>query len=197
MGICAREYPLFSACGLNCGLCPRFFTDGPSRCPGCGAEGFSQKHPSCGFLSCCRRHEVEYCGLCAEYPCARYDGAEQYDSFITHQNQMKNFEKIKEIGFEAYRVELNRKVTLLNKLLNHFDDGKRKSYYCLAVNLMELEDIELVIQQFTAHGQSDTPKEKAAAAVGLFEKIASKRGVTLKLRKPEPKAEKEAGRKAL
>ena len=33
-----REYPLFSACGLNCGLCPRFYTDGESRCPGCGAK---------------------------------------------------------------------------------------------------------------------------------------------------------------
>gem|GEM_PF-3991072 len=31
-----RSYPLFSDCGLNCGLCPRYYTDGASRCPGCG-----------------------------------------------------------------------------------------------------------------------------------------------------------------
>lgn len=192
----AREYPLFSACGLNCGLCPRFYTDGPSRCPGCGAEDFSQKHPSCGILSCCRRHGVEFCGLCGEYPCARYDGVAQYDSFITHRNQMKNFEKIKEIGFETYRAELNRKVTLLNELLNHFDDGKRKSYFCLAVNLLEPEDTELVMSRLAAAGQAVTLKEKAMTAVGLFEEIANKRGITLKLRKTEQKS-KEKAEKAL
>ena len=172
MEISAREYPLFSACGLNCGLCPRFYTDGPSRCPGCGAEDFAIKHPSCGILSCCRRHEVDYCGLCGEYPCARYDGAAKYDSFITHQNQMINFEKVKEIGFTAYRVELNQKAALLSELLNRFDDGRRKGYFCLAINLLELEDIESVMVKLTAYGQTGMPKEKAAAAVGLFETIA-------------------------
>jgi len=190
-----REYPLFSACGLNCGLCPRFYTDGVSRCPGCGAEGFSQKHPACGLLSCCRRHEVEFCGLCKEYPCPKYNGAALYDSFISHQNQLTNFEKIKNSGFPAYKIELDRKASLLNELLKDFDDGKRKSYFCLAVNLLELEDIESVIAKLTAHGQTGTPKEKAAAAVGLFEAIAEQRGVLLKLRKPEPK--KEAEKKAL
>ena len=47
----AREYPLFSACGLNCGLCPRHHTVCSSRCPGCAGDGFSTVHPTCGLLS--------------------------------------------------------------------------------------------------------------------------------------------------
>jgi len=39
-----REYPLFSACGLNCGLCPRYHTDGISKCPG------QNRHPNATFL---------------------------------------------------------------------------------------------------------------------------------------------------
>ncbi len=187
-----REYPLFSACGLNCGLCPRFYTDGESRCPGCGAKGFSQKHPSCGVLSCSRRHEIEYCGLCGEFPCKKYEGADLYDSFITHQNQFWNFIKIKEDGYKVYQVELERKVGFLNELLNHFDDGKRKSYFCLAVNLLPAEDVEFIMSQLTADGQTGALKERAAAAVGLFEAAAQKRGVTLKLRRPESKFRKEA-----
>ncbi len=108
---------------------------------------------------------------------------------------MINFEKVKEIGFTAYRVELNQKAALLSELLNRFDDGRRKGYFCLAINLLELEDIESVMVKLTAYGQTGMPKEKAAAAVGLFETIAEQRGVTLKLRKPEPK--KEAEKKAL
>lgn len=30
-------------CGLDCGLCPRFYTEGSSRCPGCCGENFEKK----------------------------------------------------------------------------------------------------------------------------------------------------------
>lgn len=197
MEIRSREYPMFSACGLNCGLCPRFYTNGESRCPGCGAQDFSQKHPACGLLSCSTRHGFEFCGLCGEYPCKKYNGTGLYDSFITHQNQLTNFEKVNRIGIEAYQVELNSKVLLLQRLLDQFDDGRRKSYFCLAVNLLELEDVESTMIQLENVDRQSSPKEKAAAAVRLFEEAAQKRGMTLKLRKPESKPKKEAEKKAI
>jgi hypothetical protein len=33
-----RNYPLFSLCGLNCGLCPRYHTQGESKCPAAAAK---------------------------------------------------------------------------------------------------------------------------------------------------------------
>ncbi|HCP15088.1 MAG TPA: hypothetical protein DIT32_04865, partial [Peptococcaceae bacterium] len=57
-----RAYPLFSLCGLNCGLCPRYHTEGESRCPGCGGPAFHLKHPSCAVITCSRKHGgVEHC----------------------------------------------------------------------------------------------------------------------------------------
>jgi len=53
-----RSYPQFSACGLNCGLCPRYHTSGITRCPGCAGENFLMKHPSCGVLSCSQRKKL-------------------------------------------------------------------------------------------------------------------------------------------
>ena len=88
-----RQYALFSACGLNCGLCPRYHTNGKSRCPGCAGEGFSMAHPPCRVLSCSQRKGIEYCYLCDEYPCKKYDGVDLSDSFITHKNQFLDFEK--------------------------------------------------------------------------------------------------------
>lgn len=68
-----RAYPEYAACGLNCGLCPRYHTQGTSRCPGCGGPGFYHKHPSCAIINCGQRHGgVEYCVLCGEFPCRRY-----------------------------------------------------------------------------------------------------------------------------
>lgn len=179
-----RQYPAFSACGLNCGLCPRYHTAGTSRCPGCAGKGFLEKHPTCGILSCCQRHGIEYCYLCEEYPCKKYDGADLTDSFITHKNQLENFDKVRSIGLEAYIAELNNKMELLEQLLNNFDDGRKKSLFCTAVNLLKLEDIKFVIERIHAETNADTPiREKSAIASRLIQAVAEQRDVSLQLRK--------------
>ena len=179
-----REYPLFSACGLNCGLCPRYHTDGTSRCPGCAGEGFSAVHPPCGILSCCQRKGVEYCFLCNEHPCKKYDGVDSSDSFITHKNQFSDLDKAKRVGMKAYEAELNAKVEALEHLLKHYDNGRRKSFFCLAVNLLSLEDLRAVMEQMAQEAKPDAPlKEKSAVAARLFEAVAEKRCISLRLRK--------------
>ncbi len=183
-----RKYPLFSACGLNCGLCPRYHTDGATKCPGCAGENFSAKHPSCGVLSCSQRHGVEYCCLCDEYPCKKYDGVDLADSFITHKNQLKDLHRVKSIGLDAYEAELNSKVGLLKNLLENFDDGRKKNFFCIAVNLLDLQDVEYVMAQITDKtSRDDSKKEKAAAAVRIFQTMAEKRNIVLRLRK-KPKS---------
>jgi hypothetical protein len=181
-----REYPLLSLCGLNCGLCPRYHTKRTSRCPGCGGEAFYEKHPSCGVVSCAKGHGgVQFCSLCAEYPCKKYYDSEKIkDSFITKQRQLADFEKLRRIGLAAYRTELGEKMEILRHLLDVYDGGRRKNFYCLAVNLLELADIKDVMAQIDAGLSSDAaPKEEAAAAVRLFGEMADKRAVLLELRK--------------
>ena len=179
-----REYPLFAACGLNCGLCPRHHTDGASRCPGCGGPGFAAVHPPCGVLSCSRRQNAEYCAHSGEYPCQKLAGVGLYDSFITHQNQLANLQKMKEAGTDAYRAELEEKITLLRQLLAGFDDGRHKSFFCLVVNLLPLPDVRYAAERLAAATPPDAaPKEKAAAAEQLLRQAAEQRGIALQLRK--------------
>lgn len=179
-----RQYALFSACGLNCGLCPRYHTDGTSKCPGCGGENFSLKHPACGVLSCCQRHGVEYCCMCCEYPCKKFEGSDNTDSFITHRNQLTDLNKAKNIGLNAYEAELNIKVELLNSLLTDFDDGRRKSFFCTAVNLLDLQDLKNIVEQINDEIKpGSTLKEKSATASRLLQALAEKRGISLQLRK--------------
>jgi len=179
-----REYPLFSACGLNCGLCPRYQADGASKCPGCSGKEFLTKHPTCGVLSCCQRKGLEYCYQCDEYPCKKYDGADQSDSFITHLNQFCDMEKAKTLGIDAYKKELNEKIFILKTLLANYDDGRRKGFFCLAVNLLELQDVRHVMEQILSQTQPEqSVKDKAITAVQLFQSMAEQRNFTLKLRK--------------
>ena len=179
-----RKYPRFSACGLNCGLCPRYYTQGTSRCPGCAGEGFSEVHPPCGILSCSLRKGLEYCFLCDEFPCKKYDGADESDSFISHKNQFSDMERAKKMGLAAYEEELNTKVQILEGLIKNYDDGRRKNFFCIAVNLLSLEDVILVKEQINKAVDKDaTLKEKAVTAAHLFEEKANEKGIALKLRK--------------
>ena len=152
-----REYPRFSACGLNCGLCPRFHTEGASKCPGCGGEDFFSKRPSCGVISCNQRHGVSYCFRCAEYPCDKIEDATCVDSFITHRHMRRDSDRARAEGIDAYRADLDEKVALLEALLRDYNDGRRKSLFCTAVNLLPLADVRAVAAQRQQEGYQIYP----------------------------------------
>jgi len=181
-----RKYPLFAACGLNCGLCPNYHvhTAGKFRCSGCAGEGFSEAHPACGILTCCQSRNTEFCYECGEFPCKKYDSWGDSDSFITHRNYLSDTDKAKRMGIDAYNAEQVEKVGLLSALLKDYNDGRRKTFFCLAVNLLALQDIKTVMGQIEREIESKSPlKERAVAAVRLFEGMAGQRGVSLKMRR--------------
>ena len=173
-----RKNPIFSACGLNCGLCPNFHlhSNGVFKCPGCAGEGFSQAHPSCGILSCAQRKGFEFCFECDDFPCKKYDNWGDTDSFITHRNHLSDMKKAKQTGVDAYITQQNEKVCILSELLSKYNDGRRKTFFCLAVNLLELQDIKAVISRIPNEAE---PK----AVVRLFEEMAERRSISLKKRK--------------
>ncbi len=173
-----RSYTLFSLCGLNCGLCPMHVG---GYCPGCGGGEGNQP---CGIARCSRQHgNPEYCYLCEEYPCEKYEGSGTLDSFITYRNRMKDFKKAKCAGLDAYQAELAEKIKLLEYFLDTCNDGRRKSFFCLAVNLLDLQDVKDAAAQMAAEPVGRTLKEKAALAERLFREAAEKRSIELKLRK--------------
>jgi hypothetical protein len=178
--------PQFALCGLNCGLCPRYQTEGSSRCPGCGGENFHIQHPTCAVITCNQKHDnVEFCFQCSSYPCERYSRESSADSFITYHNRLSDFEKAKRDGIERYAEALDEKIEILESLIGNYNDGKSKGFYCLAVNLLELDTLRDVMQKIREEiGISDAPmKEKIGQIRSLLESSASEAGLELKLRK--------------
>ena len=179
-----RTDSLFSLCGLNCVLCPMHLDH---YCPGCGGGVGNQ---SCAIARCSQQHNsIEYCNQCDEYPCEKYDGMDEFDSFIAHRNQRKDLDKVKEIGLDAYHSELIEKEKILHYLLENYNDGRRKSFFCLAVNLLSLQDLKSAVNQIIVASESDNlkPKEKATLAVDKFHAIAKQRNTILKLNKKPKK----------
>ena len=170
-----RDNPLFSLCGLNCGLCTMRLG---GHCPGCG-----QGNRPCRVARCAMQRGVEYCFECPDYPCELYDHADEYDSFITHLNQRADMAKAQVIGIESYTAEQARKVELLEALLEGYNSGREKTLFSLAVNLLEVDEVEGVLDE-ASHLDPDMPlKEKARFVSTGLRRIAGEKGIELKLRK--------------
>lgn len=171
-----RENQLLSLCGLNCGLCPMRLG---GHCGGCG-----NGNQSCGIARCSLAHGgPAYCYACGEYPCERYERIDEYDSFITHRRQKADLEKAQRMGIAQYNFEQQEKVRLLSFLLSNYNDGRRKNFLCVAVNLLELSEIEEAIRRIQSRdGLSALPlKEQCAYAAEVFREIAGRRHIELKL----------------
>ena len=169
-----RKNPLFSMCGLNCGLCTMRLG---GHCPGCG-----QGNKPCKIARCGIEHDVEYCFQCPEYPCKFYDLVDEYDSFMTHFHQKADLMKAKEIGIEAYTDEQSEKVNMLNTLLNEYNSGREKTLFCLAVNLLSVDDIKKVLDEAGQLAPETALKDKAKYVANRLRTIANEKGIELKLR---------------
>ena len=169
------NYPTIGCCGLDCGLCPRYYTEGSSRCPGCGGEGFEQKHPSCGFLTCCvKKQGLSVCAECGEFPCKRFDKETgEYDSFILHRLVMPNQRKIAEMGIDEYVRSQESRMQFLDTAIRRFNDGRSKNYFCIAATLLTVESLNTALAR----------AEAGESLRVLLDSYAQKEGKELRLRK--------------
>ena len=167
----------FSLCGLNCALCSMHLG---GYCPGCGGGAGNQ---SCAIAKCSMEHGgIQFCWECPEYPCLRYEGFDDGDSFVPHRNRQQDIALARKMGLDAYLAQLEEKRSILDDLLAHYNDGRRKTLFNMAVYLLPLEDLRSVMTAlYNRPALSEQPvKERALAAVELLQKSANQRGISLK-----------------
>ena len=189
-----KTYPTIGCCGIDCGLCPRYYTVGSSRCPRCCGADFFDKHPSCSFITCCvKKRNLEVCAECHEFPCAKFEGwtedsEDVYDSFVTHRKAMPNLKFTKEHGIGEFLGEQKKRIELLETMLNYFDEGRSKSFYCLAAALLPITDLEKSLARSehrieTNKIEAGDIKTRADILRELLEYFAAEERIQLKLRK--------------
>ena len=188
-----KSYATVGCCGLDCGLCPRYYTLGSSRCPGCCGQGFFDKHPSCSYITCCvKKKALETCALCNEFPSGRFESLLEnggaYDSFLTYKKVKFNLDFIRKEGLGRFVEQQKKRIVLLEKMLKNFDNARSKSFYCIAATLLPIEDLETSLhktkQKMKADkiGSNDNIIKSKVLRENLSE-IAAKNKVKLKLRK--------------
>lgn len=181
-----KKYPTIGVCGLDCGLCPRYYTAGTSRCPGCGGPDFSDKHPSCSFITCCvRKRNLEVCAECSDFPCSKFKSDEEYQklegssSYPSYKNIMSNLNYIKENGIETFAEQQKKRIGLLEIMIKNFDDGRSKSFFCRAAGFPDLKKLEDSIEKANQKIRSDNinPDDKKTIA-GILKDIINKNSIS-------------------
>ncbi len=86
---------------------------------------------------------------------------------------------------ETYNAEQAEKAYILDIFLAGYNDGRKKTLFCVAVNLLELQELREILRQIESRSDLETLtlKEKSAFAAGLLQAAAAKNNIELKLRK--------------
>lgn len=151
------------------------------ECSGC--FNGSTCYQTCPIAPCSVKHgNVDYCFQCCEYPCKRYDGIDRHDSLISHRNQKRDMAKAKEIGIEAYFAEQRAKKELLTRFLKDYDDGTKDVFFCLAVNMLEVEDLQNTLSLVDSQSHGLSIHDKAEQLEQQLRKCAAVRHIPLVLR---------------
>ena len=181
------KYPEIGICGLSCRLCPRYHTDGPSRCGGCKSE--FRTGAGCPFITCAvKKKGIEFCGTCRENnTCEKWakhrESGKKSDSFTCYQKLEDNIACIRKNGLNGFEILQKKREHLLREMLQEFNEGRSKSYYCIAAAVLETGELEEALAQ--AHQNSEGPgiKERSGIFHRILNEIAQQRNYSLKLRK--------------
>lgn len=133
---------LIGCCGLYCGLCSKYQSKTPSRCIGCK---LGEQHSWCSIWNCCvKKHGFETCSKCGEvFHC---------DIFLRRKVEewipaAANLRQIKEDGLEDWLKEQKQRQTLLEGLLQNYNEGRSMSLYCKACARMSIKLINESIEE--------------------------------------------------
>jgi hypothetical protein len=119
-GELSMDRKLVAVCGLFCGACTVYIGshEEPARleklavrmgttpdklyCNGCGSDRRSGHCLECAFIACAKKKKIEFCGACAEFPCAELMA---FQEKMPHRAELFGDQKIiNENGWQKWYV---------------------------------------------------------------------------------------------
>ncbi len=98
---------------------------------------------------------------------------------MPYTNVLSDMQKAKNGGIEKYIRELEHKTSVLRFLLEQCNDGRKKSFYCLSVNLLPLEELTRIHEKL----KQIELKQRVSTALKLLREAAERNSIVLTLRK--------------
>ncbi len=144
---------------------------------------------ACPFHNCAvKKKHVCFCGFCDEKDtCVRWKKFREFskrsDSFVCYQKLVENIAFIIEHGLPEFEKYQKMRENFLEEMLQEFDDGRSKSYYCIAATVLEVDELQEALTMAKDQSRGMPLKEKAKIMHSMLENISAQKGYLLKLRK--------------
>jgi hypothetical protein len=181
------KYPQIGICGLSCRLCPSYKTKASSKCQGCKSS--ERMAVGCPFITCAiKKVGVEFCWDCGKNKsCEKWklhrDAGKEHDSFKSYQKLEDDINYIQTKGIKAFEEQQRIRESLLTRLLDEFNEGRSKSYYCIAATVMDIDELRSSLEEAVGESNLLGIKEKSRIMHAILDNIALKKGYHLSLRK--------------
>ena len=171
-----KKYELIGCCGMSCSLCPRFHTNGKSKCLGCGPDPHCQY---CATFKCCTiKNNLESCADCTDFPCNKIKNLKDWNGFNTNKIWLKHLNEINKIGYSNWNKSQLDKRKYLEEALIKYDAGKSKSFIILHFLFFNIQIIKEVMRNGEKINEPDL-KQKAKEFKRLLKKIAEENGIKI------------------
>jgi len=143
----------------------------------------------CPFITCAlKKKGIEFCWDCTEpTTCETWmnhrESGKKVDSFTCYQNLKDDIAFMQKNGVDEFEKAQKIKENLINGMLREFNDGRSKSYYCIAATVMETGELEEALTLARQNSDGLNIKEKTRVLHSVLDEIARQKNYYLKLRK--------------
>ena len=143
----------------------------------------------CPFITCAVKNKgVEFCWQCKENEtCEKWrkhrEFSKRVDSFICYQKLEDNITFIQKNGVHEFEKIQKKREDLLKEMLHEFNEGRSKSYYCIAATALEIEELEEELTKAKKDSIGLEIKGKSKVLHSILDKIAERKNYYLKLRR--------------
>jgi len=143
----------------------------------------------CPFITCAiKKKGIEFCWQCKENEtCEKWrkhrEFSKQVDSFICYQKLEDNITFIQKNGVNEFEKLQKTRENLLKEMLQEFNEGRSKSYYCIAATVLEIVELEEALTKAKKDSAGFEIKEKSKVLHSILDEIAERKNYFLRLRK--------------
>lgn len=135
-----------------------------------------------------RKKRIAFCGFCDQNnTCGKWrkfrEAGKQHDSLLSYQRLEDNIAFIQKNGMEEFKKQQETREKLLRAILTEFNEGRSKTFYCIAATVLEIGELESVLENARAKSKGLDIRVKSEVMHSLLNEIAENKKYLLKLRK--------------
>ena len=164
-----------------------FHSSSESKCRGCKSD--TRITVGCPFITCAvKKKGIDFCWQCKEnVTCEKWkrhrEASIHGDSFVCYQKLEDNIQYILENSVEAFEEKQIVRENMLKEMLKEFNEGRSKTFYCIASTVLEPEELRNALHQAQKQSVGLDLRDKSKILHQILNTIAENKNYCLKLRK--------------